>query len=169
MLWGMIIGRSWSQRAIIFGTLFLYIYMYLTRKEDAEEGAREGLNTFKGLLTLIFAAVLLASAIQVLLPTELVKTYLGPESGFGGVVTGGFLGGILQGGPYAVYPIIRGLQQSGVSLAAVIAMMIGYGAIGGGKIVYGLAFFGPKIISLRVLIGIGLTMLASVILYLLFL
>lgn len=169
MFWEMIIGRSWSQRAIIFGTLFLYLYMYLTRKEDAKKGAKDGLNTFKGLLTLIFAAVLLASAIQVLLPTELVQTYLGPGSGFGGTITGGLLGGILQGGPYAVYPIIRGLQQSGVSLAVVIAMMIGYGAIGGGKIVYGLAFFGPKIISLRVAFGIALTLFASVILHFLFL
>ena len=164
MFWEMIIGRNWSQRAIIVGTLILYIYMYLKRKEDAKEGAKRGLDQFKGLLTLIFAAVLLASAIQVLLPTELVETYLGEGSGLGGVITGGLLGGIMQGGPYAVYPIINGLQQSGVSVAVVIAMMIGYGAIGSGKMIYGLAFFSSKIISLRVTIGILLTLLASVIL-----
>lgn len=163
----MIIGRNWSQRVIIVGTLVLYIYMFLKRKEDAKESAKDGLKTFQGLLTLIFAAVLLASAIQILLPTNLVEAYLGPKSGFSGVVIGGLLGGIMQGGPYAVYPIIRGLQQSGVSLAVVITMMIGYGAIGTGKIVYGLAFFGTKIISLRVAVGIGLTFMASVILYLL--
>lgn len=138
--------------------------MFLTRRKDAEKSVKNGLNTFKGLLTLIFAAVLLASAIQTLLPTEIVRSYLGPGSGFEGVMMGGLLGGILQGGPYAAYPIIKGLQQSGVSPAVVIAMMIGYGAIGSGKIVYGLAFFGAKIISLRVLIGIGLTLLASFIL-----
>lgn len=164
-----LIGRNWSQRAIILGTLFLYIYMYLTRKKDAKEGVKDGLRTFKGLFTLIFAAVLLASAIRVLLPTSLVQSYLGPQSGLSGVVIGGLLGGIMQGGPYAVYPIIKGLQQSGVSIAVVIAMMIGYGAIGGGRIVYGLAFFSAKIITLRVLIGIGLTILGSVILSLLFL
>ncbi len=84
-------------------------------------------------------------------------------------MTGGLLAGLIQGGPYAVYPIIRGLQQSGVSAAVVIAMMIGYGAIGSGKIVYGLAFFGTKVISLRVTFGIALTLIASVILSLLFL
>ncbi len=169
MVWESIIGRNWSQRAIIFTTLLLYIYMFLTRREDAEQSVKEGLNTFKSLLTLIFAAVLLASAIQILLPTEIVRSYLGPGSGFLGVILGGLLGGLMQGGPYAVYPIIKGLQQSGVSIAVIIAMMIGYGAIGSGKIVYGLAFFGTKIISLRVLIGIGLTLLASLVLSLLLL
>ncbi len=169
MWWELIIGKNWSQRAIILGTLLLYVYMYFTRKEDAKEGVKDGIETFKGLLTLIFAAVLLAIAIQVLLPTDIVQTYLGPRSGLSGVITGGLLGGILQGGPYAAYPIIKGLQQTGVGIAVVIAMMVGYGAIGTGKIVYGLAFFGAKIISLRVFIGILLTLLASVILYLLFL
>lgn len=169
MWWGMIIGRNWSQRAIIFGTLFLYIYMYVTRKKDAEEGVRKGLNTFKGLFTLIFAAVLLASAIKVLIPMGSVQNYLGPQAGLKGVVSGGFLGGLMQGGPYAVYPIIKGLQQSGVSATVVISMMIGYGAIGSGKVVYGLAFFGPKLISLRVALGIALTLIASLILSLVFL
>ncbi|KXA99566.1 hypothetical protein AKJ40_02815 [candidate division MSBL1 archaeon SCGC-AAA259M10] len=169
MVWEIIIGRNWSQRAIILGTFVLYIYMFLVRRDDAKKGLKKGLNTFKGLLTLIFAAILLASAIRILLPTNLVKIYLGPESGFSGVITGGLLGGIMQGGPYAVYPIIRGLQQTGVSLAIVIAMMVGYGAIGTGKIVYGLAFFNTKTISIRVAVGIGLTTLASIILYLLFL
>lgn len=169
MVWEIIIGRNWSQRAIILGTFALYLYMFLVRKDDAKKGLKKGLNTFKGLLTLIFAAILLASAIRVLLPTNLVRLYLGPESGFIGVITGGMLGGIMQGGPYAVYPIIRGLQQTGVSLAIVIAMMVGYGAIGAGKIVYGLAFFNTKTIGIRVAVGIGLTTLASIILYLLFL
>ncbi len=169
MVWQYIIGRNWSQRAIIIGTLILYIYMFLTRKKDAEESMKKGLGTFKSLLTLIFAAVLLASAIQALLPTEIVRSYLGPGSGSGGVMLGGLLGGLMQGGPYAVYPIIKGLQQSGVSLAVVISMMIGYGAIGSGKIVYGLAFFGAKIVTLRVLLGIGLTLFASFILSLVFL
>lgn len=168
MQWELLLGRNWGHRAIILATVGVYLYLFLARPDDAQRSLSDGLKTFGGLFTLILAAVLLASAIKTLIPAEVIQQYLGAEAGLKGVLTGGLLGGLLQGGPYGVYPIIRGLQEEGMSIAGVLAMLIGYGAIGSGRIAYGIAFFESKIIAVRIALGIGLTVLASLILYTVF-
>lgn len=168
MDWNLIIGKNWGQRGIIFGTAILYLYLLIFRPEDAWDGITNGLMMFFGLLTLIFAAILLASAIRTLIPKDLIQKYLGPGAGLRGVITGGLLAGLLQGGPYAVYPIIKGLKQEGVGLSVIIAMLVGYSIIGSGRIVYGLAIFEFKIIAIRVALGIGLCIFACIILHFVF-
>lgn len=165
MDWTDIIGKNWGQRGIIFGTAILYIYLLLFRPGDAVKGVKNGLMSFLGLFTLIFAALLLASAIRTLIPRESIQKYLGPKAGLRGVLTGGLLAGLLQGGPYAVYPIIKGLQEEGVGLSVVLSMLVGYSIIGSGRIPFGLAFFEAKIIGIRVVLGVILAVLSSVILY----
>lgn len=165
MDWGFIIGHNWGQRVIIIGAVIIYVYMSIFRPEDAKASAFRGLRTFAGLLTLIFAALLIASAIQVLIPPEAVQQYLGGKAGFQGVLLGGLLGGLIQGGPYAAYPIIKGLKDEGASIAVVVALLIGYGVIGSGRIAFGLAFFEPKVIATRVVMGVLLTIIAAIILY----
>lgn len=168
MQWMLLLGRNWGQRAIILVTVVVYLYLFIARPGDARRSLTGGLKTFAGLFTLILAAVLLASAIKTLIPAEVIQQHLGAEAGLKGVLTGGLLGGLMQGGPYGVYPIIRGLQEEGMSIAGVLAMLIGYGAIGGGRIVYGVTFFETKIVAVRVALGVMLTVLAGLILYAVF-
>lgn len=164
----MIIGRNWGQRGIILGTAVLYLYMLIFRPKDAWRSLSNGVMMFFGLLTLVFAAILLASAIQVLIPKDLIQKYLGPSAGLRGVLTGGLLAGLLQGGPYAVYPIIKGLQEEGVGLSVVISMLVGYSIIGSGRIVFGLAIFEAEIIAIRVVLGVSLAVLSCIAIYYIF-
>lgn len=164
----LIIGKNWGQWGIILGTFVVYLYMIIFRPEDAWKAITSGLMMFLGLLTLIFAAILLASAIQVLIPKEIIQEHLGPEAGLKGVLMGGLLAGLLQGGPYAVYPIIKGLEEEGVGLSVVISMMVGYSIIGSGRIVYGLAIFDAEVIAIRVALGVALAVLASILIYFVF-
>lgn len=168
MNWNLAIGKNWGQRGIIVGAAILYIYMIIFSPGEAWQGITSGLRMFASLLTLIFAAILLASAIQIIIPDKFIQEYLGSEAGLKGVLTGGLLAGILQGGPYAVYPIIKGLQEEGVGTAVVLAMLVGYSMIGSGRIVYGLAFFEIEIIATRVFLSIGLTVLGCTLLYTVF-
>ncbi|OKY77812.1 MAG: putative permease [Candidatus Methanohalarchaeum thermophilum] len=165
---GLVFGKNWGHRIIIFLTILIYGYLFLKNPNEAKKGLSSGLKTFISLFTLIVAALLLSSAIEVLLPVSLVQEYLGVEAGVKGSITGGLIGGILQGGPFAAYPIIRTLNKEGASIAAVISMIIGYNAIGTGRIPYGLAFFDPEIVGIRIIAGTLLTILAAIGLYLIF-
>lgn len=98
-----------------------------------------------------------------MLPREAVGRLLGRAAGTQGVILAGLLGGLLPGGPFAVYPIVHSIGQPGATLAAVIALIIGYGAIGVGRIPYGLVFFDLRIVAIRLLVGVGGVVFAAVI------
>ena len=160
------IGRNWAQRIIVSGTILLYVYLLFSKPEIAKKGFLGSLHTFFNLLPIIFAALLIAQAINYLLPDELIIKWFGEESGIRGIVSGGLLAGLLQGGPYAVYPIFQSLLQKGAHISIIVTMLISYGAIGLSRIVYDFIFFEPKIIGLRLLFAIPLTIISGLILYL---
>ena len=145
--------------------MYLYVILFFSKLNIAKKGLTEALNSFFTLVPLIFAALLIAQAINLLLPDELIIKWFGKESGIKGIISGGLLAGILQGGPYAVYPIIYSLFQKGAHISIVVTMLIGYGAIGLSRIAYDFIFFEPQIVALRFLIAIPLTIISGIILY----
>ncbi len=163
----MLFGDQWTQRVIIVGAIVLYTYLGITSPETARKGIIGSWKTFANLFTLIFAALMIANAIGLLLPAKTVMKWFGEEAGLKGVIRGGILGGLLQGGPYAAYPIIKSLYDKGAHISIVISMLIGYGAIGLSRLAYELIFFNFQILSIRLLITVPLTIIAGIILYLL--
>jgi hypothetical protein len=112
----------------VLGTVALYLYLAVRDRETATESAVGGLRRFGSLVTLVVAALMLASAIGSLVPGTAVRGLLGEAAGARGVVLAGVLGGLLPGGPYAVYPIVSGVADQETSLAPVVAMPVSYGA-----------------------------------------
>ncbi|MFB6152712.1 MAG: permease [Halodesulfurarchaeum sp.] len=156
-----LLGRSWGQRVVIIGTAVLYLYLGVANPAAAIESARQGLATLVRLFTLILASLLLASALEALLPEEAVMRYLGGGGGPANTVLAGLLGGVLMGGPYATYPIMRSVRRSGASYGALVAMYVGYSAIGVGRIPFGLVIFSPTVVALRLVFAVGLTVVAA--------
>lgn len=150
----LLLGSAISQRVVILGTLVVYAVLVVRRPAAARESAEGGVRQFANLFTLIVAALFLASAIGTLLSQEAVGGLLGSTAGLRGTLLAGALGGLLPGGPYAVYPIVSSIGAQGASLAAVVAMLIGYGAIGIGRIPYGLVFFDVRTVATRVAVGV---------------
>lgn len=153
----LLIGSGPGQRVVVLGAVVMYLYLFVRRPADAIEAVKNGLKLFARMFTLILAALLLASAIGALIPAEAIQQVLGDTAGIGGAIVAGVVGGGLPGGPYAVYPIVSGVQAAGAGIAAVLALLIGYGLIGIGRVPYGLVFFDTKTIALRLAIGVPAT------------
>ncbi|MBN2394930.1 MAG: hypothetical protein JXC36_00520 [Candidatus Atribacteria bacterium] len=164
----LIIGRNWAQRIILLTAIVLYLYLILIKPVIAKKVLISAFSSFFSLIPIIFAAILIAQIINVLLPDALIMQWFGKESGLRGIVAGGLLAGFLQGGPYAVYPIIQSLLQKGAHVSIIVTMLIGYGAIGLSRIAYDFIFFEPYITGLRLLFAIPLTILSGIILYFIF-
>ncbi len=147
-------GRGWGQRAVIIFAAVLYLYLSFKSPSVATKSAIQSVKMFAGLITLIFAAMLIANAIGNMIKPQMISQFIGEASGIKGVFIGGFLGGVLPGGPYATYPIIDELYKEGASLSAIMAMVIGWSILGITRIPYGLAILDPKIVGLRYLLGI---------------
>ncbi|WP_135663060.1 hypothetical protein [Halorhabdus rudnickae] len=163
----LLIGSGPGQRVVVLGAVVLYAYLFLTRPDDAKAAVGNGLRLFGRMFSLILAALALAAAIQTLVSASAIRHALGEAAGVGGSVLAGLIGGMLPGGPYAVYPIVSGVVAAGAGAAAAIAMLVGYGAIGLGRVPYGLVFFDVKTVALRLGIAIPTTVAVSVGVYLL--
>ncbi|MGA9402004.1 hypothetical protein [Haladaptatus sp.] len=112
-----LIGSGPGQRIVILGTIVLYVYLSVRRPDAARESFESGARMLVGLATLVLAALLLASAIETLVPASAISRLVGGSAGTPGVVLAGLLGGVLPGGPYAVYPIISGVADNGALVA----------------------------------------------------
>lgn len=154
---GLLIGDAWGQRVVVIGAVVLYAWLAVTDPGAARESATSGLVTFGRLFTLIVASLLIASALETVLSRDALAAYLGEVAGARGVVLAGIVGGLLPGGPYATYPIIRGVADRGASYPAMLTMLVGYSAIGLGRVPFGLAIFDVRIVLARVAIGLGVT------------
>lgn len=71
-------------------------------------------------------ALLAASFLSQIVPTESIGHLLGGESGARGVVLAAVLGGILPGGPMASFPIALFVWQAGAGPAQMVAMLAGW-------------------------------------------
>ncbi|MCO8243590.1 permease [Haladaptatus sp. AB643] len=161
----LLIGESCGQRVVILGTLAVYAYLVVRRPADAWTGAQHGATTVVHLATLIVAALFLSSAIGTLLPEDRLSELLGESAGFGEVAAAGLIAGLIPGGPYATYPVIKRIQESGAETPAVLTMLLGYGLISVGRVPYGLVFFTPTIVGLRLLTAGTATIIVGMVLF----
>lgn len=160
-----LVGRSWGQRVIVLGTVGVYAFLLLTRPAAAVESALGAIDTLVRLFTLILASLLLASALESLLPEETVVRYLGRGGGPANAVLAGLIGGALLGGPFATYPIMQSVRERGAGYVALLSMYLGYNAIGIGRVPFGLVIFSPQVVALRLAFATGLTVVGALVIW----
>jgi uncharacterized membrane protein YraQ (UPF0718 family) len=69
------------------------------------------------------AAFLIAGLTQVLVSEELIRRWLGAETGWKGILLACAAGALIPGGPYVYYPIAAGLLRSGAGLGVLSAFI----------------------------------------------
>jgi len=102
-------------------------------------GWRSGLRTMWKFLPLLLAAFFLVGMLQVAVPSEFVRRWLGSV-----------IGAAIPVGPYVIFPIIAGLHSSGASIGTIVALISGWTLWSSGRIPYELALVGPKFILIRI-------------------
>ncbi len=78
------------------------------------------------IVPLLIFAFIVAGMAQVLIPTEIISTWIGAESGFRGLLIGSALGSLTPGGPYVSLPIAAGLLRTGASIGTMVAFLTGW-------------------------------------------
>lgn len=86
-----------------------------------------GLQTTLGLLRDVWPQLLLGFCIagffDVLVPREVLVKWMGEQSGVRGIVIGWFIGLLMPGGPYVVFPLAASLFKQGVEVGPLIAFI----------------------------------------------
>ena len=93
-----------SVATITLAVLALGLLVYAWRRNDGSHwrGIVQGWQTLRRTLPLLLVAFAIVGYVNVLSPQDLVQAWLGPGSGWSGLILAEGVGMLLPGGPYVV-------------------------------------------------------------------
>src|SRR5262249_42294699 len=143
--------------------LALAVAAYLKGGERHIAGVIEAIKTILLVLPTLIGAFLIAGYIRVLMPEEVVREWLGDESGLKGVLIGYLAGTLTFGGPFISFPIAASFYHAGGSVGTVTTYITSWALWGGGIIFYEFSILGPRLFTIRMVASIIFPLLAGVI------
>lgn len=139
----------------------LLIFSWRAGQETLERGFQSAWKITKQNVLLIVLAFLIVGYVNVLSPEELITSWIGPNSGVQGILSSEFLGMLLPGGPYVVFPIIDLLMQAGAGLAPVITLITSWSTQSLLTVSFELPFMGWRFTAVRWTIGLIIPLLTG--------
>lgn len=133
------------------------------RKQDGslQRGLILGWNTLRRTLPILLLAFAIVGFVNALEPQDLVRRWIGPQSGFSGLLIAEVAGMLLPGGPYAVFPLISALHQAGAGLGPLIAMITSWAALALLSTSFELPFLGWRFTLIRLVLGLPIPIIAG--------
>lgn len=160
------IVATWFLITIATG-LFVYAWRQHSR-EEALQGLQLGAESLWNLAALLLLAFALSGLIDVLAPEELVRSWLGTEAGWRGLIIGSVAGAFMPGGPYVVFPIMATLYRAGASLGTTVAVVTGWAVWGVISLTFEISIVGPRFSVIRISAGLMVPPLAGFLAQILF-
>lgn len=111
----------------------------------AASGVRAGANLLLAVLPQLLIGFALAGLATVLLPSEALGRYVGPQSGLGGLAIATVAGMATPGGPFVQFPLVAALANGGAGVGPMAAFITAWSLISWNRIVvYELPLLGPN-------------------------
>ena len=127
------------------------------------QGLKIAWGYFYVLLPRLIAAILVSGFFSVVVPTELVASSIGKESGMKGVLIASLVGGFTPGGPIICFPIVVILYKAGAGIPPLIAFITAWSVFAFHRIVmYEIPVMGIRFAMLRLLSSLILPPLAGI-------
>lgn len=144
-------GKKVLIPTIAVGLLTLVLLAMVHAKGgNTVEAAHEGLTSLVKVLPVLAFALVAASCLVYLVPSELVAKWVGKDSGAKGIFIGSAVGMIVPpGGPIVVYAIAAGLIKSGAGFASMVAFVTAYNLLAVHRFPFELTMVGWKFLALR--------------------
>lgn len=134
------------------------------RKGDGThlKGFKIAQKTLINMWPLLIIAFVMAGFIQVAIPPELIKSWLGAQAGLRGVLIGSVVGALIPGGPYVAFPIIASVVNAGAGLGTAVAFITSWAMLGIGAIPFELAIVGSRFMFLRLALVLVIPVLSGI-------
>jgi uncharacterized membrane protein YraQ (UPF0718 family) len=131
-----------------------------------------GMDTFKlGLRTsgtqlakflpILLVAILLAGFAEVLLPKQLIETWLSDASGWRGILIAWIAGALTPGGSVMGFPFVAALYQAGAGIGVLITYLTSLALLSLMRIPLEIGFYGGRIMALRLVTALLLPPIAG--------
>jgi uncharacterized membrane protein YraQ (UPF0718 family) len=137
--------------SVLWGLALLMMLIAWRRKDGSlRRGFKVGWQTLRRTLPLLLVAFAITGYVDLLAPQGLVREWIGPASGWRGLLVGGAAGMLLPGGPYVVFPLIATLYQGGAGLGPTLAMVTSWATLALLSVSYELPFLGWRFSMVRI-------------------
>jgi uncharacterized membrane protein YraQ (UPF0718 family) len=148
---------------IVLGILAAGLLLYGWRRGDGSHrrGVRQGWQTLRRTLPLLLVAFAIVGYVDVLSPQDLVQAWLGPGSGWGGLLLAEGVGMVLPGGPYVVFPLIAVLYQAGAGLGPAVTLITSWATLALLSVTFELPFMGWRFTVVRWGLGLAVPLVAG--------
>jgi len=148
----------------------LVLLAYAWRRGDGSHrrGLVQGWQTLKRTWLLLLVAFLIVGYVNVLSPQDLIQQWLGPESGWSGLLLAEFIGLLLPGGPYVVFPLIAVLYGAGAGLGPAVTLITSWAMLALISVTFELPFMGWRFTAVRWGLGLFFPVLAGALAQLIF-
>jgi len=145
--------------------LALILLTFAWRRQDGSHlrGIVLGWQTLRRTLPLLLVAFAIVGYVNVLSPQTLVQAWLGPDSGWSGLLLAEGLGMFLPGGPYVVFPLIAVIYQAGAGIGPVVTLVSSWAALALISVTFELPFMGWRFTAVRWGLGLSVPLLAGAI------
>lgn len=118
---------------------------YFKQQELPLRGLRITGTMLLPMVPMLLAAFIIAGQMQVLLPKDTVRQFVGEEAGFKAVLIGSVAGALTPGGPVVSFPIAMSLSKSGASIGCVVAYLVAWALWGLNGLAFELSVLGPRL------------------------
>ncbi len=145
------------------------MWVYAWRRGDGShrDGVVQGWQTLRRTAALLVLAFVIVGYVNVLSPQDLVQAWIGPESGWSGLLLAEGIGIILPGGPYVVFPLIAALYDAGAGIGQAVTMVTSWATLALLTVTFELPFMGWRFTAVRWGLGLVVPLLAGAVTYLL--
>lgn len=114
------------------------------------QGLEKGWDLLASVAIRLVLGFALAGLMQVVIPPQYVLQWIGHESGFSGVLIGSFVGSLMPGGPYVMFPVIGGLYRAGAGVGPLMALVTSWSVTSFNRLlVWEIPMLGAKISLVR--------------------
>lgn len=138
------------------------IFLFLAyRQGKLFESLKESKKLLLAVLPLLLCAFLMVGFMNILIPEKALQAWLGAESGWKGLVIGPVIGALIQGGPYAFFPLFDAVFRQSVTTGTAIAMITAWGMLNVGHLPYEFSFLGSRFVLLKYAIYLTIPSLAG--------
>jgi uncharacterized membrane protein YraQ (UPF0718 family) len=142
-------------------TAVLFIFSLRQGADVLKKGALQAWKTGKANALLLVLAFVIVGFVNVLSPQQLIESWIGPSSGWRGILTAEFLGMLLPGGPYVVFPLIAILAHAGAGLGPVVTLITSWSTQSLLTVSFELPFMGWRFALIRWGTGLVIPILAG--------
>jgi uncharacterized membrane protein YraQ (UPF0718 family) len=121
------------------------------RRSDGShrQGITSGWQTLRRTAPLLLVAFVIVGFVNVLSPQDLVQAWIGPDSGWAGLLLAEAIGMLLPGGPYVVFPLIAVLYDNGAGIGPAVTIITSWAVLGLLSVTFELPFMGWRFTAVR--------------------